>query len=345
MKNELISILMPVGDVDIKVLNKSLECIINQTYKEIELIIICDTENNAVRKTLKNFSKNKLKNSFIHFNKVNLGITKSLNIGLNYANGKFIARYDSDDLMNKNRIRNQSNFLRDHPKIDIIFTNYKIFFEKTIFSKKKKVPNNLSIIKWRMIFCNQFCHPSAMFRKKLVDDGLYKYNENYLVSQDYELWSKFILLNINFYILEDYLYFLRIHRKSVSISKKQLQNDNSVNIGYNYLSKNIQFTVSKSDYNDLIYILCFHKYDYKKNKIRITENFDNVLKVYLRIYKTLLIRKNQEISNYYFIEDMNKFISFIGLWKSYKLSILRHLRVLIFLKLQFNQLLKRLISI
>ena len=51
MKNELVSILMPVGDVDIKVLNKSLECIINQTYKEIELIIICDTENNAVRKT------------------------------------------------------------------------------------------------------------------------------------------------------------------------------------------------------------------------------------------------------------------------------------------------------
>ena len=44
-----------------------------------------------------------------------------------------------------------------------------------------------------------------MFRKKLVDDGLYKYNE-YLVSQDYELWSKFILLNINFYILEDYIF-------------------------------------------------------------------------------------------------------------------------------------------
>ena len=40
--------------------------------------------------------------------------------------------------MHKNRIQNQSNFLKDNPKTDIIFTNYKIFFEKTIFSKEEK---------------------------------------------------------------------------------------------------------------------------------------------------------------------------------------------------------------
>ena len=99
----LVSIVMGLYNPNKKLLRKSISAILNQSYKNIEIIIIDDGMNEEDSLFLKNLTINK-ENFFIYKNAKNLGLTKSLNIAISKSNGDYIARNDADDVSNKYRI-------------------------------------------------------------------------------------------------------------------------------------------------------------------------------------------------------------------------------------------------
>lgn len=332
MQNELISILLPVGDIDIKILKKSLSSIENQTYNKIEIIFVCDTTNLNVRNEIKSFCKITKFQTKIIINKSNLGVTKSLNKAIKYSKGKFLARFDSDDIMFTKRIETQYKFLKKNKEIDIVFSNFKKFFFFKNININNHINNEINILKWRMIFNNQFCHPTVMFRRGLVNDQKL-YNEKYSVSQDYDLWTRMINANIKFNVIEEYLYFLRIHKKSVSISKRRIQNFNSINIGYEYLCKNLAKNIkySKKNYEYLIYILNNHSYDYIRYKLKIINKIHQIIELYFEILNSLNMSSINPNVYFYIKKDMNLFINFIGIKQSIKIGIFKYFNFNLFI--------------
>ncbi|HIF9150948.1 TPA: glycosyltransferase family 2 protein [Photobacterium damselae] len=116
--NPLISVIIPAYNVE-KYIEEAILSIINQTYKNLEIIIIddCSTDNTAsickklilLDGRIKYFS-----------NEVNSGISITLNKGLDIAHGEYILRMDADDISLLNRAEILLNHLIENPDIDIV---------------------------------------------------------------------------------------------------------------------------------------------------------------------------------------------------------------------------------
>ena len=112
-----VSVLMCVYNEDSRYLRESIESIIHQTYQDFEFIIICDNPNNErIILLIEEYANidNRIK---IHINDANIGLTKSLNIGLKLCKGEFIARIDADDVALPNRLDKQVAYMESHEDI------------------------------------------------------------------------------------------------------------------------------------------------------------------------------------------------------------------------------------
>ena len=112
---------MGVYNEKISWLNESVESILNQTYRNFEFIIIDDNPDN---KEIKNYLlnlKQRDERIIIIFNDCNIGLTKSLNKGLEMATGEFVARMDADDISINTRFERQISYLNNHSKCDAVF--------------------------------------------------------------------------------------------------------------------------------------------------------------------------------------------------------------------------------
>ena len=129
---KLVSIIIPYFKKK-QYLYKTVCSAINQTYSNIEILIIYDDEDRTDLKTFRKKFQNFKKVKFI-VNKKNIGAGLARNIGIKYAKGKFIAFLDSDDLWKKNKIRKQVDFINLN-KIDLCYTNYYGFDDKKVLYK------------------------------------------------------------------------------------------------------------------------------------------------------------------------------------------------------------------
>lgn len=106
-----ISIMMPVYNEKISWVEQSIESILNQSYKDFELIIVLDNpQNDELKSVLEDFCSNYSKIKLL-INDENLGIVDSLNKAITYSDGEYIARMDSDDIAFVDRLEKEINFL------------------------------------------------------------------------------------------------------------------------------------------------------------------------------------------------------------------------------------------
>ena len=104
----LISVIIPYFKKK-KFIFKTINSVLNQSYKNLEVIIIYDDIDLSDLKFIKSFSK-KDKRIKIYQNKKNLGVSKSRNIGVKKSKGDYIAFIDSDDLWKKKKIKRAIKF-------------------------------------------------------------------------------------------------------------------------------------------------------------------------------------------------------------------------------------------
>ena len=120
-------------------LRRSIESILNQTYKAFEYIIILDNPDNSDHiRIIKEYQQKDNRIQF-HINEKNQGLTYSLNRGLSYANGKYICRMDADDISVPERLQWQKEYL-EKCNVDLIggITQVIDEEEKVIPSKKSQ---------------------------------------------------------------------------------------------------------------------------------------------------------------------------------------------------------------
>jgi glycosyltransferase involved in cell wall biosynthesis len=216
MKKPTVSILMTIYNHQ-NYLKNSIKSIINQTYKNWELIVIDNGSIDDSAKILKEIKDKRLKKFFI---KKNIGRTKCLNLGLKSCKGKFIAILDSDDVAKKNRLQLQLNAFRLDQDLWMVASDFNhidnsgklIFYPKVAFDLKKNIKQKPRMILLR----NPIAHSSVMYRTQLLKK-VGAYPKSYLYAQDYAFYLK-VFRKYKIKILSQKLVNIRVpHRKSETV--------------------------------------------------------------------------------------------------------------------------------
>lgn len=174
----------------------------DQTLRPDEIILIEDGDlTDGLHNVIKKWTDNGAPLVILK-NQQNLGLTKSLNIGISKAKGDYIARMDSDDISLPSRFRLQVDFLDSHPDISIVGGSMQEFDSENDNLCIRRYPvDNEDAISY-IYKASPLAHPAVMMRKSIFDDGL-KYNENYRTSQDIALWYDVIIAGYKIANLKD----------------------------------------------------------------------------------------------------------------------------------------------
>lgn len=225
MTEKLVSVIMSVHNEKEEHLRFAVDSICNQTYNNIEFIIIDDASNDQCKAVLNSLSET-WSNIKVLKNTANLGLTASLNRGLSEARGEYIARMDADDFSTPDRIAKQVNFMEKRTDIDICGTGVISFGETNVFmSPHSGLDNNKA--QCMLFFSSTLCHPSVMMRKSFLDKYGLTYDENVRKGQDYDMWER-CSVHGKLAILNDILLYYRIHKAQIS-SKNRGEQEQSAN--------------------------------------------------------------------------------------------------------------------
>ena len=229
----LVSVIIPYYKKK-KYITSSINSVLKQSYKNLELIIIYDDSNHEDLIILKNLKK-KDKRIKIFINKKNIGAGLSRNRGIKLSKGKFIAFLDSDDLWMPNKLKKQIFFMKQR-KIKISHTSYYIinYKNKIIGQRKAKDLSHKQLLKSCDIGLSTI----------ILDKRLIKNNTKFAsikTKEDYVLWLKITLYEKKIYALLNNLTKWRKLDNSLSSSKFQKIKD-----GYLVYRKYMKFGQIKS---------------------------------------------------------------------------------------------------
>ena len=219
--NELtLSVIMSVYETPVEYLHESIDSILNQTFREYEFIIIDDgCSNQDTVSCLKEYS---IKDSRIKLirNSENIGLTKSLNVGLDSCQGKYIARIDADDISMPERFAIQIEYMETHPEVSLLgansigFDGDKILFDESKINSRVRRPEIAEI---RMLVQNTgFAHSTYMMRKSFLFEHGIRYNESLRYAQDYAITTDIILNDGKIHRIEKSLLKYREHEGQIS---------------------------------------------------------------------------------------------------------------------------------
>ena len=230
---DLVSIIMPYYKKK-KYIELAVNSVIQQTYKNFELIIVHDDENKEDLNFLKNLIK-KDKRIKLYINKKNLGAGESRNKGIKLSQGSLIAFLDADDLWTRNKLKKQIFFMKKN-LVDISHTSYHIINSdnKIIGSRRAKDMNHKLLLSSCDIGLS-----TVIMKKKLITNKIKFANIN--TKEDYVLWLKITLNNKKIFALKNNLTKWRKLNDSLSASKIQKLYD-----GYLVYRKYMNFSLAKS---------------------------------------------------------------------------------------------------
>jgi GT2 family glycosyltransferase len=225
MQDCKVTVLMSVYNGE-KYLREAVESILNQTFTDFEFLIINDGSTDKSIEILQSYNDPRIK---IISNEKNLGLTKSLNKGLNVARGQYIARMDADDISDPYRLEKQVSFLDMHPEIGLLGTQCQTVYSNCLDFELMQKPTNDLQIRWEILFECPFAHPTIMMRKNVLLTNNLKYDETFHVAEDYELWTRLLKYTYGMNLNEPLMLY-RVHSTNVSIEHKdkQLENRNII---------------------------------------------------------------------------------------------------------------------
>ena len=212
----------------------SINSVLNQTYKNLEIIIIYDDLNKKDLNLLKKIKK-KDKRIKIYINKKNLGAGRSRNKGIKLSKGIFVAFLDSDDLWKKNKLKKQIFFMKKNG-INASHTSY------TIINSNNKIvgSRNAKDMSYKLLLKSCDIGLSTVVLKKEIITSKIKF-ANIKTKEDYVLWLKITFNNNKIFALKDNLTKWRKLEDSLSSSKLQKIYD-----GYLVYRKYMNFNLLKS---------------------------------------------------------------------------------------------------
>lgn len=193
----------------------AVESILNQTYQNLELIIVNDGSTDGTGKILREMAKNDRKITLINCRK-NRGASEASNLGLVRARGAFMARMDADDISMPDRIEQQVKFLQTHKRVVAVGGQCELIDRAGERIGTKNFPTSHRAIYESLYMFNPIQHPSLMVNTKLLKGNKIIYHTKVLLAHDLEILFHLAqygeLANLDEVVLQ-----YRIHGDSLSL--------------------------------------------------------------------------------------------------------------------------------
>lgn len=201
--NPKVAIILPNYNSDL-FLKTTINSVLNQSYKNWQLVVVDDCSNEKTKKVLKSFSRHKKIKIF--WLKKNKGAGFCRNYAIKNSTSPYLAFIDSDDIWKKNKLRSQINFMK---KNNFFFT----YTDYETFGKKTKKINNPSKLNYFQFIKNTSISTSTMMIKREKIKNI-KFS-NSKICEDYYFKCKLLKKTKYAYCLKKNLSKYRIRDKSL----------------------------------------------------------------------------------------------------------------------------------
>jgi len=216
--NTKLSVVMPIYQTYEIYLRDAIESVLEQTYSNFEFLIVNDSpqDDSRLQHIVSSYNDDRI--IWIPC-KINSGIAIASNIGINRAQGTFIAMMDQDDICISTRFEQQVKFLKDNSEFGFVGGQADGFYPDGSSVRLNYLASS-SIDELKQSFFNgvPFLNPSVMFRKSALNT--LRYNSYYKVCTDYDLFARLVFAqNIMATNLPDVILRYRFHDANTSLNQ------------------------------------------------------------------------------------------------------------------------------
>lgn len=199
-------------------IKEAIGSVLAQSFKDWELLIIDDASTDDTKKIIENLMETEKRIKYF-FNKANIGISRSRNLGLSLAQGKYIAIIDSDDIWDeKNKLKNQYDFLENNQDYALVGGGVIVIDQNGQETKRYYNPESDEKIRKKILFKNPFAHSSVMYLKgAALNFG--GYDPNLKTLEDYDLYLK-IGTKHKLHNLKKYYSKYRVHAGNITAQER-----------------------------------------------------------------------------------------------------------------------------
>ena len=222
-----VSVVMSVYNGD-KHLREAVESILHQTFRGFEFIIVDDGSTDRTWEILASYEDPRIA---LVRNEENIGLTKSLNRGLEMARGEYVARQDADDISLPERLEKQVEFLENNAEVGLLSCCFIEIDDEGRSVSIQRLPAEDTDLQERLLISNCFCHGAAMFRRECLE-SVGAYRQEFEFAQDYDLWLR-ISERYKVANLEEALYEWRVDTDALSMTGRASQ------YGYHFLAQDL----------------------------------------------------------------------------------------------------------
>ena len=166
---------------------KCVESVLNQTYKDIQVIVVDDNDpNTEYRKETEKRMERYINDSRVIYLKhdCNKNGSAARNTGFKFSKGEYICFLDDDDCFMENKLEEQVNFLKNNQNYDGCYCDYQMLNKKNIVNYKKDFSKDI-------LMHNSTPQTSGWLLKRSVIQQLNGFDESYYRHQDYEFLLRF----------------------------------------------------------------------------------------------------------------------------------------------------------
>lgn len=243
----MISVIMSVYNEKSIYVEKAIDSILNQTYSDLEIVIVLDLpDNETLLRILKEYTHKDARVKLL-INDRNIGLAMSLNRAIEVAHGEYLARMDADDISKPERLERELEYLINNGLDVVSCVADKIDENGNVWGEIKPFNNRPEVIKDLLEIQNVIIHPTVLMRTDIIKSvGGYR---NFPSCQDYDLWLRLITNNYKIGIINENLFQFRKHRDSVTATRRynQILNEKYIGEMYHQRLKNGKDSYSEDD--------------------------------------------------------------------------------------------------
>ncbi|WKN40720.1 glycosyltransferase [Tunicatimonas pelagia] len=271
----LVSVVMPVYNTA-PFLRQAIDSILRQTYINFEFIIVDDASTDDSLDIIRSYRDTRI---YLISNEVNQGISKTRNLGMQQAKGKYIAVFDSDDIAFSTRLEKQVEYLEKHDDFGLVGGEVlPIDSCGNVIGPTWKYPARPEEIPVLLLFRNYFAQAAVMLRVNSLPASLY--DPTFITAGDYELWTR-IARKVKVWNIPSPVLKYRVHQSSITRRHdKQSSTKSIVKIIKNQLSY-LQMNLSEEELELM--------------KLMSTNSYDSNLTVLRKAFKEDIQLLNQQI--------------------------------------------------
>ena len=236
-RKSLISVIVPIYNAE-KFLSRCVDSIINQTYKNLEIILINDGSTDRTLDILKKYKK--IDSRVIIIDKINEGVSVARNVGLKKASGEYIYFSDADDYLDSKILETYHKGIQES---DMVISDYNIVDEKSNINKADSFPKDMTIdsideidnLKMSLL-CNNYKHINTqrgdykgnglgfvwnkLFKKAIIDENNILFPKGVILSEDVCFIYKYLDNCTSIKIISKALYFHEILKTGATLRYK-----------------------------------------------------------------------------------------------------------------------------